>query len=316
MKAAVIEGFGGADRVVVREWPRPMPLPAQVLVRVRAASMNPLDWKLRQGQLRLLWRLKPPFVGGFDLAGEVEAVGPAVTRFRAGDLVFGMLSRPGAHSELALAREGDLASKPAALSFEEAAAIPAAGLSALLVLRDLAPVRRGQHVLLNGAGGGIGGFAIQIAKAGGAKVTAVGSAGKQEAMRALGADECLDYAREDFARRQGAFDTIFDIAASRSFMECRQALAPGGVYVTSLPGGGPFFWALATFLARPLFGGRRCKLLILRPKRADLEELAALAGEGRLRANVGEVLPLERVREAYERMQSGHATGKIVLRIG
>lgn len=312
MKAAVTEAFGGVERVVVREVPRPVPGPGEVLVRVRAASMNPLDCKLREGKLRLIWRLKPPFVLGFDVAGEVEAVGPGVTRLRPGDAVFGELRRPGAHAEHAVAREDLLLPKPPRLSFEEAAAVPTAAMSALQSLRDDAGPRPGQHVLVNGAGGGIGAFAVQIAKAGGARVTAVASARNQALVRELGADEALDYAKDDFPRRESAFDVVLDVVPNRSFPECRRCLVPGGTYVTTLPGPGPFLWRALTAL--PLFGGRRCRALVLRPRRSDLEELVRLAEAGQLRPVVGDVLPLEAIRDAHLRMQSGHARGKIVVR--
>jgi len=312
MKAAVAEEFGGIDRVVVRDVPKPAPGPGEVLVRVRAASMNPLDCKLREGKFRLVFRVRPPFVLGFDVAGEVEGVGPGVTRLRPGDAVFGELPRPGAHAEYVVAGEDHLLPKPGRLSFEEAAAIPAAAMSALQALRDEARLRAGQHLLVNGAGGGIGTFAVQIAKAWGGRVTAVASARNQDLLREIGADESLDYAKDDFARREAVFDAILDVVPNRSFPECRRALAPGGTYVTTLPGPGPFLWRALTAL--PLFGGRRCRALMLRPKRSDLEELARLAEAGSLRPVVGEVFPLDAIREAHARMESGHARGKIVVR--
>jgi len=274
--------------------------------------MNPLDCKLREGKFRLIFRVKPPFVLGFDLAGEVEAVGTGVTRLRPGDAVFGTLSRPGAHAEHAVAAEQMLLPKPSRLSFEDAAAVPAAAMSALQLLRDDVRLREGQRVLLNGAGGGIGTFAIQIAKAWGARVTAVASSRNQDLLRELGADECLDYAKEDFVAREAAFDAILDLVPNRSFPECRRALAPGGTYVTTLPGPGPYFWQALTVL--PLFGGRRCRALVLVPKRRDLEEIVQLIEEGKLRSVVGDVFPLDAIRDAHVRMQSGHARGKIVVR--
>jgi NADPH:quinone reductase-like Zn-dependent oxidoreductase len=312
MRAAVTEAFGGVERVVVRELPKPVPGPGEVLVRVRAASMNPLDCKLREGKFRLIFRVKPPFVLGFDVAGEVEAVGPGVTRFRAGDAVFGEMSGPGSHAEYAVVGQDHLLPKPARLSFDEAAAVPAAAMSALQALRNDARLHAGQRLLINGAGGGVGTFALQIAKAWGARVSAVASARKQDLLRELGADESLDYAQEDFARREAAFDVIFDVVPTRSFPECRRALAVGGTYVTTLPGAGPYLWRVLTVL--PLFGGRRCRALMLRPKRSDLEELARLAEAGTLRPVVGEVFPLDAIRQAHLRMQSGHARGKIVVR--
>jgi NADPH:quinone reductase-like Zn-dependent oxidoreductase len=312
MRAAVTEAFAGIDRLVVRDVPKPVPGPGEVLVRVKAAAMNPLDCKLREGKFRLIFRVKPPFVLGFDLAGEVEAVGTGVTRLRPGDAVFGTLSRPGAHAEHAVAAEQMLLPKPSRLSFEDAAAVPAAAMSALQLLRDDVRLREGQRVLLNGAGGGIGTFAIQIAKAWGARVTAVASSRNQDLLRELGADECLDYAKEDFVAREAAFDAILDLVPNRSFPECRRALAPGGTYVTTLPGPGPYFWQALTVL--PLFGGRRCRALMLVPKRRDLEEIVQLIEEGKLRSVVGDVFPLDAIRDAHVRMQSGHARGKIVVR--
>ena len=257
--------------------------------------------------------MKPPFVLGFDLAGEVEAVGTGRQRaFGPGTRRSGRCRAPGAHAEHAVAGEELLLAKPSRLSFEEAASLPAAALSALQALRDEVGLRDGQRVLLNGAGGGIGTSAIQIARARGARVTAVASARNQELLRELGADECLDYAKEDFARRVAAFDAILDLVPNRSFPECRRALAPGGTYVTTLPGPGPFLWRVLAAL--PLFGGRRCRMLMLRPKRSDLEELARLVEGGKLRAVVGDVFPLDAIRDAHARMQSGHARGKIVVR--
>lgn len=312
MRAAVTLAFGGVQNLSVQETKKPTPGPGEVLVRVRAASMNPLDCKLREGKYRLMYRLRPPFVLGFDVAGEVEAVGAGVSRLLPGDVVFGEMPRPGAHAEFAVAPETHLLPKPARLSFEEAAALPAAGMSALQALRGMR-LAENRRLLLNGAAGGIGTFAIQIARARGARVTAVASGRNQGLLRELGADECVDYASEDFARREEAFDAIFDIVPNRSFPECRRALAPGGTYLTALPGPGPFLWAALTAVAPPLFGGRRCRALMLVPKRADLEELVGLVEAGRLRPVVGKTFPLDEIRGAHERMQSGHARAKIVV---
>ncbi len=312
MRAAVTEAFGGVDRVVVREVPKPAPGPGEVLVRVRAASMNPLDCRLREGRLRFVSRLKPPFVLGVDVAGEVEAVGPGVTQTWPGEAVFGELPGPGAHAEYVVAGEEHFLPKPDGLSFEEAAAIPVAGMSALQALRDAAALRPGRRVLVNGAGGGVGTFAVQIAKAWGTCVTAVSSAGTQDLLAGIGADERLDYAKEDFARRVSAFDAILDVVPSRSFPGCRRALAPCGTYVTTLPRPGAMFWRALT--AVPVFGARRCRALALRPRRGDLEDLVELVEAGRLRPVVGDVFPLDAIREAHVRMQSGHALGKIVVR--
>jgi len=314
MKAAVLEGFGGPERVVLRDVPRPSPGPGEVLVRVRAAAMNPIDPKLRKGQFRLIHRQRPGSVLGFDLSGEVEELGAGVTAFEKGAAVLGTLPRPGAHAEFALAPAAALLPRPPSLTFDEAAALPAASLSALGALRDLAGLRAGHSVVLNGASGGIGTFAVQLAHAAGAHVVAVGRSANHELLRDLGAHECVDYEREDFARRASTFDVVFDIAPSRSFTSCRGCLAPGGVYVTTIPGPGPFLWGALSAALPPVFGGRRCRWLLLRPRRADLEDLAGRAGRGELRVVVSEAFPLEAIREAHARMESGHVRGKIVVR--
>jgi NADPH:quinone reductase-like Zn-dependent oxidoreductase len=311
MRAAVVSAFGGPGVLRIEERAAPEPGPGEVRVRMRAAAMNPIDCKLREGRFRRVFRVAPPFVGGFDLAGEVEALGPGVSGLAAGDRVFGALGTPGAHADRVCAPAEALLPLPRGLSFEEAAALPGAGLSALIALRDLARVEAGDRVLLNGASGGVGTMAIQLAKTMGARVTAVASAANQDLLRELGVDEAVDYATEDVTRRRGAFDAFFDIAPASTFGRARRALRPGGVYVTTLPGPSAIFWRAATAL--PFFGGRRCRMLVLIPRRDDLALLRRDAEERRLRPVLSEVLPLERIRDAHERMQSGHTRGKIVL---
>src|SRR5213594_861195 len=234
MRAIVQEGYGSADALTLRVIERPALAEGGVLVRVRAASVNALDWHSVHGGLMIraistLMRQKDEPVRGVDVAGVVEAVGPNVTRFGPGDEVFG--GAPAAFAEYALAREDRLALKPRNVSFEQAAAVGVAGRTALQSLRDHAQVKPGQRVLVNGAGGGVGTFAVQIAKALGAHVTAVTSTRNVELIRSLGPDDVVDYTKEDFARRDERYDVVFDVAANRALSDLRRVLAPDGILV-------------------------------------------------------------------------------------
>jgi NADPH:quinone reductase-like Zn-dependent oxidoreductase len=317
MKAAVIDGYGGSERLVVREVPRPAAGDGQVLVRVRAAGVNPVDWKMRAGRLRFLRRARFPLVLGFDVAGEVEAIGPEVTLFEPGDAVYGYLDNPhgGGYAEYAVGGETALAAKPAALSWEEAAALPLAGLSALQALRDKGALAAGERVLVNGAAGGLGHLAVQIAKALGARVAGVASAANLDFVRQLGAERAIDYRAVDFTAEDATYDIVFDVVANRSLRECEPVLAEDGVYVTTLPG--PAFAVQAVLAAaRGLFGeGRRARLVIGRPSGGGLAVLSGLVERGLLRPVVGTVLPLADVRRAHEASETGHGRGKIVLGI-
>ncbi len=316
MKAAVCSAFGDPDTLEVRELPRPAPGRGEVLVRVHAAALNPLDVKIRSGQFRLVFRIvygiSPPFVLGFDFAGDVVEAGEGVRGLEPGQPVFGGVRQPGTHAEYVVAPADLTVPLPAGCSMEEAGAAPAAALTALLLIQEMLKVRPEQKVLLNGASGGVGSYAVQLAARAGARVTAVASARNHDLLRELGAAECIDYREEDFADRTNAFDAVVDIVPNRSFPECRDALRPGGVYLTTIPGPGPFFWKLATRLV-PAFGGRRADFVALKPNRTSLLRLARYLGSGAVRSVIGESYPLERVREAHQRMESGHAAGKIVL---
>ena len=234
MRAIVQEGYGSADALRFREIARPVLAEGRVLVRVRAASVNALDWHSVHGGLMIraastLMRQKDEPVRGVDVAGVVEAVGPNVTRFAPGDEVFG--GAPAAFAEYALARERGLALKPRNVSFEQAAAVGVAGRTALQALRDHAQVKPGQRIVVNGAGGGVGTFAVQIAKALAVHVTAVTGTRNLELVRSLGPDKVVDYTKEDFARRGERYDAILDVAANRSLSDLRRALAPDGILV-------------------------------------------------------------------------------------
>jgi NADPH:quinone reductase-like Zn-dependent oxidoreductase len=320
MKAVVITGYGSSDQLSLKELPDPGPPGSgQILLRVRAASVNPIDWKIRKGSMRLVMPAKFPLVLGYDVAGEVVEIGPEVTRFQSGDAVFGVVDvkrQGGSYAGLALAREAALAAKPPALSFEEAAALPMAALTALQALRDKGELVAGEDVLVNGASGGIGHFAVQIASALGASVTAVTSARNLEFVRGLGAREVIDYEEEDFTGRDQTWDVIFDAVANLSYTDCEPVLArDGGIYVTTLGGPKLMIWIGLTALGG-LFGQRkRARFVMVKHRAEDLAFLARLVEQRKLRAEIQEVFPLEKIREAHELSEAGHVRGKIVVRV-
>ena len=320
MRAAVIDGYGGSDRLQVREVAEPAePGPGQVRLRVRAAGINPVDWKMRRGSLRFVMPARLPLILGYDAAGEVDAIGPEVTRFQPGDRVFGVTdpSQGGSYAELALARDSALAVLPESVSFEEGAALPVAGLTALQALRDKGELVAGETAAIHGAAGGVGHLAVQIASALGASVTGIASGRNLDFVLSLGAHEAIDYEEEDFAGRDGAWDVIFDAVGTRSYQDCEPSLsAGGGIYVTTSVGPRPFLNAIFTGLGG-LFGQKkRARWITMKPSAEDLAVLARLAGQGRLRPEIQEVFPLEKIRQAHDLSETGRVRGKLVARVG
>ena len=298
-----------------------------MLVRVRAASVNPADWHLLRGEpylVRLVFGLRRPrkIVPGIDAAGLVEEVGAAVTEFRAGDEVFG--GPGGAFAEYCRGGEKDFARKPAGLTFEQAAAVPIAGCTALQGLRDQGKLEPGQTVLVNGAAGGVGTFAVQIAKALGGDVTGVCSTRSVELVRSIGADHVLDYTVEDFARSGRRYDLILHVAGNRSLPDLRRALAPRGTLV--LVGGGvgrdagsggllgPMAQSLRAVVLSP-FVGQRLRMVAAKVRKEDLVALAELIEAGKVTPVVDRSYPLSEVPQALEYLEAGHARGKVVVTV-
>lgn len=311
MKAAEYDRYGGTDVLEVREVEDPTPGRGEVLVRVRAAALNPKDVLVRLGKLRLWSGSRFPMRVGYDWAGEVVALGEGAN-LNVADPVFGMIQsiRAGACAELVAVRDTECAGMPSRLSFEEAAAVPLAAQTALQALRDVAKVTRGAAVLINGASGGVGTFAVQIAKVLGANVTTTSSAKNLELCRSLGADEALDYTRVDALAMPGRFDVVFDVFGNRRFAEARAALRPGGTWVSTVIRA-HVFAAVAT----SLFARERARLVVVKSRRADLETIARLVDDKRLRPVLDEVFPLEAIAAAQERVGSKHARGKVVVRV-
>jgi NADPH:quinone reductase-like Zn-dependent oxidoreductase len=320
MKALVQEGYGSADVLHLRDVPRPELMEGRVLVRMRAASVNALDWHSAHGGLLLeiaakVMRQKDEPVRGVELAGTVEAVGPSVTRFKPGDDVFG--GAPASFAEYVLAREDRLLLKPRDLPFEQAATLGVAGRTALQGLRDHARLKPGQRVLIHGAGGGVGTFAVQIAKALGAHVTAVTGPRNVDITRSLGADEVIDYTKEDFARRPERYDAVLDIAATRSLSDLRRVLVPNGIFVQvgAAKNGGwlGVFARIISVAVRARVLHQRVKFYVAQTNAEDLVYLRDLIESGKLRPAIDRTYPLSEAREAVRYVGSGQARAKVVI---
>lgn len=313
MHAIVLQRYGPSRELLLEEIPQPEPGPGDVLIRVHAAGVNPIDWRIRSGQLRLVWPVRLPFVPGYDVSGEVVQVGPQVTQFGPGDPVYAMLDYSrggGGYAEYAIAAERLLARKPETASHDEAAGVPLAGLTALQALVDQGRARAGDEVLVNGASGGVGHYAVQIGKALGMRVTGVCSQRNVDFVRSLGADEVLDYGRDDFTRMDRKFHLVVDAVAKSSYGACRRILAPRGRYVTTVPSPSSIFFGLIT-----RFSARRCVSFFVRPRGDQLRELAALYDRGKLRTELEAAVPLADAPRAHDLSQSGRARGKVVLRV-
>ena len=322
MRAAVRDRFGSPAQVVeIRDVETPTPGPGELLVRVEAAGANIADWYGVTGLPyagRVAMGLRRPKTSeiGVDYAGRVEAVGEGVTRFRPGDDVFG--ARSGAFGEYVTAREDRaVMPKPANLTFEEAASVATAATTALQGLRDKGGLEAGQHVLVNGASGGIGTFAVQMAKAFGAEVTGVCSTANVELVRSLGADHVIDYTREDFTRSSRRYDVLLDIAGTRSWADCKRALAPQGTLViVGAPMGGKLLEPLrriARLRLASLGGSRKVVFFIAKLDRESMETLAELLESGKVKPVVGRTYPLSEVAEALDYVSKGHVRGKVVI---
>lgn len=321
MKAVVYTHYGSPDVLHLEEVDQPVPTDDEVLVEVHAASVNSWDWDLVRGRpyLTRLEGLRTPKykILGADIAGRVVAAGANVTRFQPGDEVFGDISGCGwgGFAEYVCADAAALVTKPADMTFAQAAALPQAGVLALQGLYKYGPPQRGQKVLLNGAGGGVGTLALQIVKASGAEVTCVDSAAKLDMLRALGADHVIDYAQEDFTRTGQRYDLILDVAAQRSVFAYTRVLRPEGVFVVVGGATGTIAQValLGSWVARRQ--GSKLGLLIHRPNPDDLEALKKRFAAGTLRPVIDKVYPLHEVPAAIRYLGAGHALGKVVIAI-
>ena len=323
MKAIVQDRYGSPTVLELREIDKPVVKDDEVLVRVRAASANPADWHFMRG---LPYIMRPQSglgkpknsVLGRDISGQVEAVGKDVTRFRPGDEVFANVET-GGFAEYTCVSEGLLVPKPANLTFEQAAAVPLAALTALQGLRDKGKVQPGQKVLIIGASGGVGTFAVQIAKALGVEVTGVCSTRNVEMVRSLGADHVIDYTQEDFTQSKQTYDLIFQLAGTRSPSDCRRALTPRGTLVLSSGESdgrwiGPVDRIIKAVVLSP-FVSQKLGSFLAKPSKDDLQFLKELIEAGKVKPVIDRTYPLSEAPDAIRYLEEGHARGKVVITV-
>ncbi len=320
MKAATYTQPGSPDVLTIAEFDKPVPTGDEVLIKVRAASLNPADWRVAMAGpafRSLMFKIGKAKVRrpGIDVAGEVEAIGGHVTRFKPGDTVFG--AAHGAFAEYACGSESKFALKPDNLTFEQAASVPVAGLTALQGLRDHGHLQPGQKVLINGAAGGVGTFAVQIAKAMGAQVTGVCSTNNAEMVRSLGADRVIDYTRDDFTNDPERYDLLLDNVANRSLSKCRRVLKPGGMLV--IAGAPKNMGAVLLFLLKVHvvhWFTKRTLMFMARINSADLTALAELIAAGKVKPVIDRRYSLAEISQAMRYCATGHARAKVVINLG
>jgi NADPH:quinone reductase-like Zn-dependent oxidoreductase len=333
MKAVIAEQYGGSEVLELSDdLPVPRVGPNGVLVEVRAASVNPVDWKLRQGLLHAVMPVVFPVIWGCDLSGVVKEIGPAVTLFKPGDEVYGMKdgyvakTYRGTYAEYVVVPEKSLAAKPKSLSYEEAAAVPLAALTAWQAMIHQGKLKPGHRVLIHAGAGGVGVMAIQIAKVFGAYVAATASTRNQDLLRKLGADLAIDYAREKIDKIRPKFDLVLDGVGESVWGESFRALKMGGRLITLAPPipeqstGKLRFFATAVRgmvfgVARGLLGGKRLSMTRVKPRGGELEKISALIEAGKIRPMVERVFALEQIAEAHRLSEAGHVRGKLVIRI-
>lgn len=313
MKAVVFHKYGGNEVVEIKDMPMPSAGPEEVLVKVHAASVNPVDWKMRSGQLRIVTGGRFPKILGRECCGEVIAIGSKVTKFKTGDqaVILPAVRSMGAFAEYACAPEKTTYLKSRKISFEEAACIPIAGLTALQALRDKGQISYGKKVLINGASGGVGHFAVQIAKIFGANVTGACSGANRDFVKSLGADTVTDHTKEDFTKGADRYDIIFDAVAKRSYGACKDVLVEYGRYVSTLPSPAVLMNKYLTgFLTR-----KKAMDIWVKPNAADMEWMMDQIGTGRIKITIDKIYPLDQAKEALAYSETGKARGKIVLKI-
>lgn len=333
MRAYVLKHYGGPEGSLLMDVTAPTPGPRDILVAVRAAGLNPVDFKIRQGKLRAILRSKLPFVLGNELAGDVIAVGSEVSRFRVGDRVFARVAkdRAGAFAEQACVDADHAAHIPGNLDYTTAAAVPLAGLTALQALRDELDIKSGQSVFISGGAGGVGTFAIQIAKWLGARVTTTASKRGEALVRSLGCDEVIDYTTQDISSIKDRFDAGFDLIGGTTLDHMFGVMKPGTmiVSVAALPepqtairdlGGrralAAIFWLMSfNIRARARRAGVRYRYLFMHPSGSDLALLADLIAQEKLKVTIDRTYPLGEIAEALDYVESGRAKGKVVVTI-
>jgi NADPH:quinone reductase-like Zn-dependent oxidoreductase len=306
MKALIIRQFGGPEQLQMAEVPMPVAKRGEVLIKVLATAINPIDYKIRNGSIKFISGSKFPKILGGDLAGIVQQDSK---HFRTGDKVFAMLNaKGGGYGEYVAVKESQLCFIPDGFSMTQAAAVPLAGLTALQAFQKGPDLNDTHRVLVNGASGGVGSFAVQIAKALGAHVTAVASTPNIGLIKSLGADETVDYTKGKFYLNKQKYDFVFDAVAKSSYFKCRKILKPGGLYVTTVPNHGLMFYAFFN-----LFRSKKAHFILANPNGNDLKILAGMMAKGQINPLIDSVFPIEEGATAHHKIETERAKGKIVL---
>ncbi len=309
MKKIIYEKYGDAEVLKLAESAVPEPAQGEILVKVMAAGINPVDYKIRNGSLRFIYRAKFPRTPGGDIAGIVEKNGSGASKFNAGDKVFAMLPIGiGGYSEYVCVKEDLVSNMPDNISFDEASAIPLAGITALQSLRDKGNIRSDMHVLINGGSGGVGSLAIQIVKAYNGEVTAVCSEKNIEFVKKLGADHVINYEKEDFTRLNTQYDIVFDAVAKSSFSESKRVIKRKGTYITTIPKPSVMLRQIINpLLSKKTFG------IMAKPGSDDLNYLAKLVAEEKLKPEIEKVYELGKASDAHRHIETGRVRGKLVI---
>lgn len=312
MKAIIFNEYGGPEKLEYADVPVPKPGEGELLIKIAAASVNPVDWKVREGRLKFMTGKKFPLYAGSELSGVVEEIGTGVTKFAKGDRVFAGLTRKGgAYAEYAVAKAEKAIKIPDSLAYEEAATLAIAGATPLQAFTEHFKVTKGDHVLVNGASGGVGTYAVQIAKLLGAHVTAVCSERNSELVLSLGADEVIDYGKMDFRDRLAEYDVILDAAANAFFADSKRSLKRGGMLIKLNISIKTIFLGFLT----KLFSSRKVKMILLKNKEKDLQWMIDHIVTGELKVIIDKTFPLEQSREAQQYSQTGRARGKIIITV-
>ena len=317
MKAIVYEKYGPPEVLQLKEVEKPAPKDNEVLIKVHATTVTPMDWHLRQPGMNIIARMiagptkpKNPVLGT-EFSGEIESVGRDVKRFKEGDHVFGGAPPFGAYAEYVCMPENKVGIKPSNMTFEEAAGVPYAGTTALKYLREKGHIQEGQKVLVNGASGGVGTFAVQLAKYLGADVTGVCSTSNLEIVQSLGADKAIDYTKEDFTKTGQTYDIIFDTVGKRSFSQCKGSLSRGGIYLSTVATIPLLFQMLWT----SKIGDKKAVFALLPFTPEDLAFLKDIIEAGKVKTVIDRTYPLNDIAEAHRYSEKGHARGKVVITV-
>jgi NADPH:quinone reductase-like Zn-dependent oxidoreductase len=313
VKAIITSQYGGVEVLHPQDVARPIIADDEILVQVHACSVNPIDWKVRRGDLKMLTGRKAPRILGGDYAGIVAEVGSLVSQYQPGDAVWGFVEtfKRGTYAELARVKVEEIGPKPQNLSFEEATCLPLVGLTAYQALVYAGKLKKDDHVLVNGASGGVGLAGVQIAKALGARVTGVCSTNNLSLVRKMGADEVIDHTKQDVLKCRGCYDIFFDVVANRSFAQAQTTLKPEGIYIRTLP-------SFESMILGPLLNVFRAKKIRAMDCKASAKNLAILKDlveNGKLVPVIEKVYPLEQVRAAHARSETGRVVGKLVLKV-